>query len=127
MCRRHEPDLAVVEGAGGWLVPLSADETMADLGRILAFPVVVVVGMRLGCLNHALLTVDAVRQVGLEVAGWVANRIDPDMPVFDDNLATLEARIDAPLIGSVPFLSAPPSVQDVADCLMLDRLPGVGA
>lgn len=93
----------VVEGAGGMLVPLNESEDFADLVIRLGLPVVLVVGMRLGCLNHALLTAEVMRQRGLHLAGWVANRVDPGMAAFDGNLRTLESRIAAPLIGVLPF------------------------
>ncbi|HEX4328983.1 MAG TPA: dethiobiotin synthase, partial [Burkholderiales bacterium] len=75
----------VVEGAGGFLVPLGKTEDMGDLAKVLGLPVVLVVGMRLGCLNHALLSAEAIRARGLTLAGWVANRIDPEMPRFEEN------------------------------------------
>ena len=93
----------VVEGVGGFLVPLGEDFDAADLAQALALPVILVVGMRLGCLNHALLTQEAIRTRGLKLAGWVANRIDPGMLRFDENLAALRMRLDAPLLGIVPY------------------------
>jgi dethiobiotin synthetase len=96
-------DRVVVEGAGGLLVPLGAEHDFADLARRLELSVVLVVGMRLGCLNHALLTALAVRHRGLPFAGWVANCIEPDMPFFEENLQTLRHRLAAPLIGVVRF------------------------
>lgn len=96
-------EYVVVEGAGGLLVPLNDTEDFADLVARLRLPVIVVVGMRLGCLNHALLTADTMRQRGLHLAGWVANRVDPGMAAFEGNLRTLESRINAPLIGVLPF------------------------
>jgi len=96
-------DRVVVEGAGGLLVPLGPREDFGDLVRFLELSVVLVVGMRLGCLNHALLTAEAVRSRGLPFGGWVANRIDPAMPFFEENLATLRQRLPAPLIAVVPF------------------------
>ena len=98
-------NLTVIEGAGGWRVPLNSRETLADLAKALNVPVILVVGMRLGCINHALLTVEAIARDGLPLAGWVANRIDPNMAMFEQNLATLEQRIQAPLLGVVPHLS----------------------
>ena len=95
--------LVVVEGAGGLLVPLNDTADFADLVVRLGLPVVLVVGMRLGCLNHALLTEEVMRQRGLHLAGWVANRVDPGMVAFDGNLRTLQSRITAPLIGVLPF------------------------
>lgn len=110
----------VVEGAGGLLVPLNDREDFADLVARLGLPVVLVVGMRLGCLNHALLTEAVARQRGLRLAGWVANRIDPDMGAFDGNLRVLERRIPAPLIGILPF--APDPGADMAQFLRLELL-----
>lgn len=100
-------DAVVVEGAGGFIVPLSATHTSADLAQRLALPVVLVVGLRLGCLNHALLTQEAVAARGLRLAGWVANRIDPAMQAQDDNIATLQARIRAPMLADIPWLATP--------------------
>ncbi len=97
----------VVEGIGGWAVPLSERETMADLARVIALPVVVVVGLRLGCLNHALLTTAAVRAAGLELAGWVANQLDPAMDALEANVTALTQRIPAPLLGRIPVLPSP--------------------
>lgn len=91
-------DWVLVEGAGGWYVPINASETMADVARRLNLPVLLVVGMRLGCLNHALLTAEAIARDGLALHGWIANCIDPQMTAIDDNIATLEARIPAPLV-----------------------------
>lgn len=99
-------DVVVVEGACGWRVPLNDSETMADFALALAAPVVLVVGMRLGCLNHALLTSEAVAADGLQLAGWVANSIDPQMNCRDENIETLRCRLAAPLLGVVPWLPA---------------------
>jgi dethiobiotin synthetase len=95
-------DWLVVEGAGGWRVPLGERHTMADIARELRLPVVMVVGMRLGCLNHALLTAEAVARDGLRLLGWVANRVDAHMPAADANLATLRSWIKAPLLACFP-------------------------
>lgn len=97
-------DVTFVEGAGGWRVPINPTETMADLVRILQLPVILVVGMRLGCLNHALLTAEIIRQDGLLLAGWVANVVDPHMMYLEENIQTLQNRIHAPCLGVVPFL-----------------------
>ena len=99
----RQADIVIVEGAGGFLVPLNAQQTGADLARALNLPVILVVGLRLGCLNHALLTVQAIRAAGLPLAGWVANCIDPQMQLLEENIATLEQRLDGPLLGVVPF------------------------
>ena len=100
-------DAVVVEGAGGFHVPLSDTETGADLARALALPVVLVVGLRLGCLNHAMLTAEAIRARGLTLAGWVANRIDPAMQAQEDNIAWLQRRLGAPLQADIAHQSAP--------------------
>lgn len=96
-------DVVVVEGAGGFLVPLNAQATMADLARELALRVVLVVGMRLGCLNHALLTREAIGARGLSCAGWVANCLSSSMPALDENVGTLEQRLACPLLGVIEF------------------------
>ncbi len=98
-------DAVVVEGAGGFMVPLSESQTFADLAVLLALPVVLVVGMRLGCINHALLTAQAIHSRGLRLAGWVANRVDPGMACFEENVESLRMRLDAKLLGVVPFLT----------------------
>ncbi len=110
-------DQVLVEGAGGWRVPINATETLADLARTLKLPVVLVVGLRLGCLNHALLTAQAIRADGLLLAGWVANTLDPAMARQDENLRSLAARLEAPLLGRVPWLGSHPASRQVADCL----------
>ena len=100
-------DAVVVEGAGGFQVPLSATETGADLAQALGLPVVLVVGLRLGCLNHALLTAESIRARGLTLAGWVANHVDPAMLAQQDNIDFLQQRLQVPLLASIPYLSAP--------------------
>jgi dethiobiotin synthetase len=100
-------DRVVVEGAGGFRVPLGPDADTADLARRLGLPVVLVVGVRLGCLNHAILTADAVRAAGLTLAGWVANHVDADMPFASDNVEALRARLPAPLVASIPYTCVP--------------------
>lgn len=106
-----QADRVVVEGVGGFLVPLNETQTSADLARQLALPVILVVGLRLGCLNHALLTTAAVAAHGLECAGWVANVLDADMPAMQDNIAALRERVAAPLLGVVPHLADPDAAQ----------------
>ena len=100
-------ELLVVEGVGGWRVPLGGERTVADLARLFGFPVVLVVGLKLGCINHAALTAEAIRRDGLSLAGWVANRVEPAMLNEAGNLATLEALIRAPFLGRVPWLETP--------------------
>ncbi|PKO33164.1 MAG: dethiobiotin synthase [Betaproteobacteria bacterium HGW-Betaproteobacteria-7] len=103
-CRQAEQvaDIVIVEGVGGFRVPLGAAGDSADLTVALGLPVIFVVGMRLGCINHALLTVEAIAARGLTLAGWVANRIDPTMSRFEANLQTLQDLLPAPLLGVVP-------------------------
>jgi dethiobiotin synthetase len=96
-------DAVVVEGVGGWQVPLSPVLELPDLAREFDLPVVLVVGLRLGCLNHAQLTARAIRADGLELAGWVANAVDPDFQRPEANLATLAAELQAPLFGTLPY------------------------
>jgi dethiobiotin synthetase len=99
-------EFLVVEGAGGWRVPLSASATLADVAIGLGLPVVLVVGLRLGCLNHALLSAEAIRADGLQLAGWVANPLAVAMPRLEENVATLAARLDAPLLARLPACDA---------------------
>jgi len=113
--------VVVVEGVGGFLVPLNERETTADLARRLALPVVLVVGMRLGCLNHALLTSAQVDATGLRCVGWVANCIVPHMPQLDANIDALRERLGSPLLGVVPF-QRDPAPDRVARFLSLDSL-----
>lgn len=116
-------DAVVVEGIGGFCVPLSDNADTADLARQLALPVIMVVGLRLGCLNHALLTAEAIAARGLKLAGWVANTVDAGMAYAEDNVETLRVRLPAPLLGCVPRLAAPlPSA--AAGYLDFSCLPG---
>ena len=103
----QRPDVAVIEGAGGWRVPLNDRETLADIARQLQLPVILVVGMKLGCINHALLTAEAIMRDGLTLAGWVPNTLGEKMPGYEQNLATLQRRLPAPMIGELPFLTEP--------------------
>lgn len=98
-----QADAVVVEGAGGFLVPLSDTLTGADLAAALGLPVILVVGLRLGCLNHTLLTRDAIRQRGLPLAGWIVSRLDPAMPEQDANVDYLRRQLDAPLLADWPW------------------------
>jgi len=94
-------DAVVVEGSGGFHVPLSETQTGADLAQALALPVILVVGLRLGCLNHALLTAEAIRARGLLLDGWIANRIDPAMAAASENIDFLGNRLQAPLLADI--------------------------
>lgn len=98
-------DFVLIEGAGGWRVPINPRETMADVAIQLQVGVILVVGMRLGCINHALLTAEAIRRDGLHLAAWVANQPGPRMACHEENLDTLQQLLPAPLLGDVPFLS----------------------
>lgn len=100
-------DAVVVEGAGGFLVPLTPEHTGADLAQALGLPMLLVVGLRLGCLNHALLSAEAIRARGLTLTGWVANRIDPAMDAADENIAFLRQRLGAPLLADIPHSATP--------------------
>src|SRR5690606_27504090 len=90
------------EGAGGWYVPLNERETLANLVKDLQLPVILVVGMRLGCLNHAILSAKAIQLDGVRVAGWVANCVQPDFPQLEANVATLKSMLSAPCLGVIP-------------------------
>ena len=104
---RGMAETILVEGVGGFCVPRGPDTDAADLAQALGLPVILVVGMRLGCINHALLTQHAIAARGLTLAGWVANRIDPEMARFEENLEALKTRLHAPLLGVVPPSSTP--------------------
>lgn len=94
-------DVVVVEGAGGWLVPLNGQQTIADLAQLLDIPIVLVVRIRLGCINHALLSVADIQRRGLTLLGWVANCMEDEMPVMQENIATLQQLIAAPCLAVV--------------------------
>lgn len=118
---RAEAERVMVEGVGGFRVPLGMDVDTADLAQALGLPIVLVVGMRLGCINHTLLTLEAIEARGLVLAGWVANCIDPAMAVLEENIAALRARIQAPCLGIVPTLGAA-DFRLAATYLQLDQL-----
>jgi dethiobiotin synthetase len=116
----RQADAVIVEGAGWFLVPLSESRDGGDLAMALGLPVVLVVGLRLGCLNHALLSAQAVAARGLRLAGWVANRVDPAMAEPDANLALLAHRLDAPCLGDLPH-RAMPDAREMAGLLQLSE------
>jgi len=118
-----QADLLLVEGVGGFRVPLGPDFDTADLARDLGLPVILVVGLRLGCLNHALLTAEAIHARSLTLAGWIANRIDPDMPHWQENVAALRQRLPAPLLGVIPWLDSADSAA-ATPFLSLPTQPG---
>lgn len=96
-------DIVIVEGAGGFLVPINDTQSLADLVVKLNLPTILVVGMRLGCINHALLTVESIKAKGLKLTGWIANEIDPNMQCYQENLQTLTRLIEAPLLMQMPW------------------------
>lgn len=112
-------DMVVVEGAGGWKVPVSDSEFLSTWVRLQKLPVIIVVGIRLGCLNHALLTLESIQNDGLEVVGWVANKVDPDFACYDENVAFLESHISAPKLAEIPYLSKS-EMMDVEQYIDLD-------
>lgn len=116
-----QADTVIVEGAGGWCVPLNERETLADLALRLELPVVLVVGMRLGCLNHALLSAEAIVRSDLPLAGWVASCVTPRFAELEENIAALRERLPAPLLGVVPHLAAF-DAQQVGQALNLTEL-----
>jgi dethiobiotin synthetase len=116
-------DIVIVEGAGGWLAPISETETMADVAVSLDLPVVLVVGLRLGCLSHALLTAQSIQSQELELAGWIANCVQPHFERADENIATLQHRLSGPLLAAVAHdalaFESPQSVKQLKDALRL--------
>ncbi len=122
--RALEPlaDWVQVEGAGGWFTPLSDDATFADWVQQERLPVILVVGVKLGCINHALLTAQAVQAAGLRLAGWVANDVQPPGRRHQEYLATLERLLPAPMLGEIPWLGAEPDVTPAAQWIDLSKL-----
>jgi dethiobiotin synthetase len=126
LCRgsmMNPSDFLLIEGAGGWRVPFGRKETFADVPKLLGMPVILVVGVKLGCINHALLTAEAIVRDGLQLVGWVANRIDPNMSCYEENVATIDTMFHAPLLGEVPYLDdlSPDAVAgflDISDLLI---------
>lgn len=118
---RSQSDVTIVEGVGGFRVPLTDTQDTADLAVRLGLPIILVVGMRLGCISHSLLTVEAIQARGLRLAGWIANQIDPGMHHAGANLEALQARIPAPLLGHIPHL-VPADPRMAVEHLNLDML-----
>jgi dethiobiotin synthetase len=122
-------DLLLIEGAGGWLAPISETETMADVALALGYPVLLVVGMRLGCLNHALLTAQAIRTTGCTLAGWIGSHVDPDFGAPQENLETLTQRLGAPPLAVLEHeptgAGDPRQLQGVIAALLERRAPEV--
>ncbi len=117
----QRPDLTLIEGAGGWRVPLNDRETIAELAKIMQLPVILVVGLDLGCINSALLTAEAIQRDGLVLAGWVANQAVTTMDRYQENLDTLQRWVPCPMIGSVPYQPGIEAEQ-VVEHLRLDAL-----
>lgn len=116
-----QAQFTLIEGAGGWRVPLSGQDSLSGLAQVLDLPVILIVGVRLGCISHALLTAEAIARDGLQLAGWVANIIGPKTSRLEENLATLAERLPAPCLGRVPRLKSA-TAQAVAEHLQLDLL-----
>ena len=111
-------ELALVEGAGGWRVPLNDREMLSDVAKTLDFPIILVVNMKLGCLKHALLTAEAIARDGLTLAGWIANTGPEIMSCYDENVATLSSMLSAPLLGALPWCKNDEDVAKVFDELL---------
>ena len=101
---QNQSDFIVVEGAGGFLVPLNEDQDLGHLAQKMGLPVILVVGMKLGCINHALLTYEAIQSRKVKMAGWIANALSIEMPLLKGNISTLQSRIGAPFLGLIPTL-----------------------
>lgn len=105
-------DIALVEGAGGWRLPLNNQgEYLSDFAKRQNMPVILVVGMKLGCLNHALLTYEAIVDDGLQCVGWIANHLQPNMPFLQENIETLESLLNCPKLAEIPFQKIPTNIQ----------------
>ena len=112
-------DLVIVEGVGGWRVPISDEQSMADLAKNLGLPVILVVGFRLGCISHAILTADAIKTDGLNLFGWVSNRVEEDYLLPEESLETLRKNIDGPYLADLPFSQNSAAKLHVQDSNML--------
>ncbi len=117
--QQYRPDLLLVEGAGGWRLPLGKGSFLSDFVIQHKMPVIFVIGLKLGCLNHALLTYEALKSDGINVVGWVANLVDPEMRYLEQNITSLKDMIDAPCIGVIPFLD---NTEDAKQFLHIDLL-----
>lgn len=120
--QQGKADYVLVEGVGGWLVPLNPEQTLADLARLLDYKIILVVAMRLGCINHALLTAQAIEQSGLVLAGWIANagRQSEEMLHLKENITSLKKRLTAPFLGCLPDLTL--DNQAFSACIEIDSL-----
>lgn len=116
---QQQADAVIVEGVGGFIVPFSDTVSSADLEVALGLPVILVVGLRLGCISHALLTAEAIRSRGLTLAGWIANRVDPTLAFSDGNITTLEKWLGAPRLGTMPNLQSFDGAEQYLDLSLL--------
>jgi dethiobiotin synthetase len=123
---KGQAEAVIVEGVGGFCVPLNAHYDTAHMARDLNLPVILVVGLRLGCINHALLTAQAIAAQGLRLVGWVANTVDPEMTYVQENIAALSERLPAPLLGFIPRMKSG-DARDAAGCLSIDALIGAAS
>ena len=114
-------DYTLVEGIGGWHVPINKHQSTVDIAKQINLPIIMVVGFRLGCLNHALLTYQAIKLARLRCVGWVANTIDPNLERMQENYTALKERLDCPCIGAIPYISQP-KTEDIAMLLKLEQL-----
>ena len=122
---QKKPDVLIVEGAGGWRLPLGIDfegqpRYLSEFVVETNLSVILVVGMRLGCLNHAVLTAECIRNDGLKIAGWIANQVDPDMSFLESNISSLQTLLDAPFIGTIPKVNTPEDAGAYLDLSVLD-------
>ncbi|WP_339723207.1 dethiobiotin synthase [uncultured Paraglaciecola sp.] len=122
---QKHPDVIIVEGAGGWRLPLGIDyegqpRYLSEFVVEQNLSVILVVGMRLGCLNHAVLTAECIRNDGLKIAGWVANQMEPDMPYLDENVDSLKSLLDAPFLGLVPRVNTAEQASAYLDLSAID-------
>ena len=120
--KRYDTDVTLVEGAGGWLVPLNDNETLADFAQHEQLEVILVVGMKLGCINHALLTVQSILAAGMTLVGWIANSPETEMNKFEQNIESLRTRIKAPLLGVIPHIQATNPIPIASDYVNIDLL-----
>ncbi|WP_198263292.1 dethiobiotin synthase [sulfur-oxidizing endosymbiont of Gigantopelta aegis] len=122
---QSQVDYLIVEGVGGWQVPLNEQQNVSDLAKMLNFPVILVVNLKLGCINHALLTAQAIERQGLQLAGWIINHATNDKPMSHqaENVQSLQARIHAPLLGELPYISGSVQAQQekFADFIDLEK------
>ena len=110
---QRQADVVIAEGAGGFLIPLNKNQDLADVAKAMNFPIILVVGMKLGCLNHALLTYEAIKARNFRIAGWIANTLATEMPLLQENIDTLKTKIEAPFLGLIPAL--PKQLQKTVD------------